>query len=137
MSEPDGEVAFLDASAFVKLFVAEPESVVLREELLGWPLTASSALLNCEGRRACERRQPGSWGIVRRELSRIAMVPVDLDVLQSAGRLTPLGLRSLDAIYIASAIAAGRAVGTFITYDARMCEAALAHGLPVASPGLN
>src|SRR5256886_14485130 len=39
------EVAYLDASAVVKLLVQEPETAALRRRLGGWPRRASAALL--------------------------------------------------------------------------------------------
>ncbi len=50
--------------------------------------------------------------------------------------MLPRGLRSLDAIHIASAQAIGDVLEVLITYDKRMLEAARAVGLRAEAPGL-
>jgi hypothetical protein len=45
-------------------------------------------------------------------------------------------LRSLDAIHLATALLIRDDVETVLTYDARLRDAAEAHGLPTAAPGL-
>ena len=42
--------------------------------------------------------------------------------------------RSLDAIHLGTALHARRAVTSFVTYDKRLLDAALAAGLPADSP---
>ena len=44
-------LAYLDASAFVKLVAAEPESQALRAELIAWPQAIASELLEVEAQR--------------------------------------------------------------------------------------
>ena len=51
-----------------------------------------------------------------------------------AAQLRPVGLRTLDAIHVASALALGSELEAFVTYDDRMAEAARAIGLPVVRP---
>jgi len=46
----------------------------------------------------------------------------------------PAGLRSLDAIHLASALTLGDELDAFVTYDARQADAARAAGLTVESP---
>ncbi len=48
----------------------------------------------------------------------------------------PGGLKSLDAIHIASAETLGEELIAFVTYDRRMAQVAESRGLPVASPGM-
>lgn len=52
-----------------------------------------------------------------------------------AGALTPPALRSLDAVHLASALSVRDRLDGFVAYDARLVEAARAHGLPVLTPG--
>ena len=44
-------------------------------------------------------------------------------------------IRTLDAIHLAAALAAGEDLGGIVTYDARMADAARAGGLLVLAPG--
>jgi predicted nucleic acid-binding protein len=48
--------------------------------------------------------------------------------------MTPMELRSLDAIHLASARQLGSSVRQIVTYDERMADAAQADGWPVSSP---
>jgi hypothetical protein len=55
-------------------------------------------------------------------------------VLEAAGLLLPLALRSLDAIHLATARELGDELGSLVTYDDRMAAAARALGHRVAAP---
>jgi predicted nucleic acid-binding protein len=57
-------------------------------------------------------------------------------VRRSAATLPGKGLRSLDAIHVASAQQLGGLLDVLITYDHRMIDAARTIGLPVVSPGM-
>ena len=127
---------YLDSSAIVKLVVAEPGSAALRRFLRPHPERVSSALAIVEVLRAL--RQQGGQAEDRgaKVLGRIRLLAVDHALLQQAAALKPALLGSLDAIHLASAHALGDDLDFVVTYDRRMCEAALALGLPVRSPGL-
>jgi predicted nucleic acid-binding protein len=58
---------------------------------------------------------------------------VDDELLDAAARVGPLGLRSLDAIHVASALLVADALGV-VVYDERLSAAMAAAGLPVAAP---
>ena len=73
-------------------------------------------------------------GKARRLFATIRLLRLDEPLLDRAGDLGPAGLRSLDAIHLAAALAMGPDLGVLITYDARLREAALAQGLNVESP---
>lgn len=60
---------------------------------------------------------------------------VTSDVLRKAALLEPIGLRTLDAIQLATALSHGDGDSRIVTYDARMADAARAHGLRVEQPG--
>jgi len=130
-----GQVAYLDSSAFVKLVVAEPESVALRRAIARWPQRASSTLLRAETIRAL-RRSGNARAVpaARRLLRAVSMVRVDEPLLDRAADLEPAELRTLDAIHLASALEIGQDLGVMIAYDVRLKAAADAYGLVVESP---
>src|SRR5262249_21407674 len=94
----------------------------------------TSALARTEVARAL--MQSGSEAVARGELvlRRIQLLRVSDRVLNEAGLMTPIELRSLDAIHLASARQLGSAVRQIITYDERMADAAKACGWAVSSP---
>ncbi|TQN28473.1 hypothetical protein FHX37_3818 [Haloactinospora alba] len=50
--------------------------------------------------------------------------------------LLPAGVRTLDAIHVASAQVIGDALDTLVSYDKRMLDVAHSVGVPTAAPGL-
>lgn len=125
---------YLDASAIVKLAVAEPESAALRRYLRRRPTLVSSALSRTEVARAL--LPLGGTAVERGEqvLSRIDLIRISDRVLRDAGRLRPELLRSLDAIHLATARLLRADLDRLVTYDARMSTAAADAGLPVTAP---
>jgi predicted nucleic acid-binding protein len=126
--------AYLDASAIVKLAIDEPESAALRRYLRRRRPLISSALARTEVVRAL--LDEGEEGIARGRavLGRVELVRLNDRVLNAAGALQPPGLRSLDAIHVATALQLGDSVSRFITYDDKLSAAATASGLRVAAP---
>ena len=59
---------------------------------------------------------------------------MDRPGLRAAGALGPPGLRSLDAIHLATALSLGEDLAGVVTYDARLSEAIAAVGLAVWTP---
>jgi len=114
----------------------EPETEALRELLAGWPERVSSALVRVEVLRAV-RRGNATEAYQRAEnlVSRVGLVAVDRAVLGLAARLDPPGLRSLDAIHLATALSIGDDLGGIVSYDARLSEAARRSGIPTLAPG--
>ena len=129
-----GDRWFLDASAFVKLLVAEPESEELVRLTNGSPL-ASSDLLRTEARRAVARQPAYVMRSCDELLAGIHKVRLTPALLDRAGRIPGPGLRSLDAIYLACALQLGDEVDEFISYDHRQLAAAERLGLRTVSPG--
>jgi len=127
-------LAYVDASALVKLVVPECESAALRAELAGWPRRASSALARAELVRACARVDPAARDRARDLLEGLSLVSVTDRVLDEAASVRPVSLRTLDAIHVATALVLREALGALITYDDRMAEAATHAGLPVLAP---
>lgn len=128
-------VAYVDTSAFVKLIVAEPESAALAARLRRWPDRASATLLRTETVRALRRSGNGQLvSHARRLLAAIALIRLDEPLLDRAAELDPTELRSLDAIHLAAAMSIGPDLAVIVTYDDRLCDAALQAGLRVESP---
>ena len=128
-------MVYLDASAIVKLVVSEPESAVLRSELARDAVWVSSALARVELLRALRRTgaTPDSLRFAEALLDRMALVAVDQPVLNAAASAEPVGLRSLDALHLATVLSLV-GVDAFVGYDVRLNAAVAAAGLPVLSP---
>jgi uncharacterized protein len=119
----------------VKLPLREPEESALRAEMATWEGYVSSALLGIEAIRACARHGDGYARAAREWLTDVSLLPLDDALWGAAAELQPVGLRSLDAIHLATALAVRKEIGAFIAYDDRLAEAAEAHALPVLRPG--
>jgi uncharacterized protein len=129
------EIAYLDASAVVRLLMEEPETTALRRRLPAWPRRASAALVRVELLRTIRRAGlPRLLREARRQLAGIHLIRLDDDLLDRAAELEPPTVRSLDAIHLAAALSLGSELVAVVTYDARMSEAAQALGLPVVGP---
>jgi predicted nucleic acid-binding protein len=125
---------YLDSSAIVKLAVRENESVALRRYLRRRRPLVSSSLARTEVMRAL---LPGGDDAVAagwKVLSRLDLVRISTGVLDDAAVLLPTELRSLDAIHLATARRLGQDLGTLVTYDERMTEAATHLGHRVVAP---
>jgi predicted nucleic acid-binding protein len=125
---------YLDASAAVKLVVTEPESAPLGRFLARQVTKVSNRVLAVELMRAVGRRSPASLDQARSLLQVMEFVELDEGIAERAGGLEPVGLRSLDAIHLASALVLGTELDAFVTYDGRQADAARAAGLTVESP---
>lgn len=133
------DVIYLDTSAFVRLIWAEPESDALQEYLRQHdtePLVASS-LLVVEARRTVLRSDPPSMVRADLLLSRVGQLGIGPAVIEAAGRLPVPGLRSLDAIHLATALMLQAELRALVTYDLRLAQAADEHRLEVVAPGGN
>ena len=126
---------YLDSSALVKLVLPEPESGALFRFLESHPERISSAVARAEVIRAVRRatRSPRALERADQVLDRVALVPVDDEVLAGAARLDPAALRSLDAIHIATALSLPL-LDAFVAYDAQVIAAAVQLGCAVLSP---
>ena len=91
-------------------------------------------LLEVEGPRAARRRNPHAYDAARALLGGMELVDLDADIRRAAVDLDARGLRSLDAIHLATALSLGERCGTFFAYDERLIAAARAHGLSVTVP---
>lgn len=126
---------YLDASALVKLVAPEAETAPLVAYLAEHPSQATSVVGLVEVRRAAARRPGIPPERVEAVCSRITAIALDAVVARVAGAVEPPALRTLDAVHLASAVALAEDLETLVTYDRRLTEAAVALGLPTASPG--
>jgi predicted nucleic acid-binding protein len=128
-------VIYLDSSALVKLVVREAESSALFRFLESHRERVSSAIARVEVTRAL-RRLPRSTAALERAaqvLERIALVPVDDEVLANAATLDPSSLRSLDAVHLGTALSLPM-LDAFVAYDAPLLAAAVQLGCETVSP---
>ncbi len=77
-------------------------------------------------------RGRGDPSVARRRLLDVDLFPLTAAVRRRAAALP--GLRTLDAIHLATALEAP-GLDAFLCYDARLAAAARSTGLPVLSPG--
>ena len=125
---------YLDASALVKLVVGEAESTALASCVDEVPWIASSALVRTELPRAVRSHGPRSVARAVVSLDDVDLVPLDDELLDEAGGLGPIVLRSLDAIHLASALTLSSELRALVTYDQRMATAARELGFRVEAP---
>ncbi|MFN8188083.1 MAG: type II toxin-antitoxin system VapC family toxin [Gaiellales bacterium] len=123
---------YLDTSAAVKLLAEERETGALLAFL-----TSTDELLLTSRAGIVELRRVGRrLGAADRAdalASTLAVVELDETIERVAIGLDP-GLRALDAIHLATALAAGSGLRDFVCYDSKLASAARAHGLSVAAP---
>lgn len=118
----------------MKLVLGESEEGALRVEMAQWDGYVSSALLGVEAIRACSRHRPEYARDAREWLLDVSLLPLDDALLDRATSLEPAGLRSLDALHLATALSLRDEIGAFFTYDERLAEAAVRYDLPVVRP---
>ena len=123
---------YLDTSAIAKLAVAEPESDALASTLAHARSRVTSRVGLVEFRRLAYRS-----GVARDRTSAVvaALVTVELDErIERLAATVDVGLRTLDAIHLASALSLGDELHAFVCYDTRLSDAARAAGLPAIEP---
>lgn len=125
---------YLDSSALVKLVVLEPGSQALRTYLRSDPDRVSCTLARTEVLRAVRPSGPAAVAAARRVLRGIDLIRLDDALLDAAGMLEPVGLRSLDAIHLAAAQLVAPTLRAVVTYDRRMADAAAALGFATVAP---
>lgn len=137
---------YFDASALVKLLVAESESAALDDHLAAFPALGATSLVGISetaiataraGLLAQSRTAVGqeNWLLVE------GHAILGLDFTPAIARLAAdlgctLGLRTLDAIHVATAAAIPASLLEVVTYDKAMIAACQALNLPVVSPGV-
>ena len=128
---------YLDSSALLKLVRVERHTTELSAWLADRPdaPVVSSALAPVEVLRSCRRIDERLLDPARTVLAVVDFVPIDDAVLGVAADIPDPGLRSLDALHLASALSLDPDLDTFVAYDHRLLAAAEATGLAVAQPG--
>lgn len=135
MSGGPEQPVYVDSSFLVSALTPDdPGHQVAAQALIDAPSRVSSVLSEVEVARALRRRRadPRVRAAGRRLVASCELVEVDDRIRAAAAESGPSVLRSLDAIHLASALAAG--VGRFLTFDARQRVAAEDAGLDVTHP---
>lgn len=122
--------SYIDSSALLKRYVVEPDSAVAAELLDADPVLITSWVTAVEVRRNLARLLDGA--VLRqaraqfnRDLDGFALVLCDEAVALAAAEIgETLGVRSLDAIHLASARRVRDDQLTFVTFDLRQAQAA-------------
>lgn len=126
-------LAYVDASALARLILDEPGSTEMRRWYIEAQRVVSSRVGLIETRRAISRwdHDPLHLDAVLRSLE---ILELDAPIARSAAAVTPMSLKTLDSIHVASALSLADDLDAFVTYDDRLAEAARAVGLPVVRP---
>jgi len=126
-------VAYVDASALVKLVHAEPFSAPFYRWWLEAEGIVTSRIGTIEMARAVQRRphDAEALGLV---LRRLTVLELDEAIARVAAAIEPPGIRTLDAIHLATGLSLLPELDAFVTYDDRLADAARAVGLPVVRP---
>ena len=128
---------YLDTSALLKRYFDEPDSVAFEALLLSDPEWLTGRHTAIEVRRNFARTLKGSPAAraieqFRRDWDAMAVVELDettCDIAASFAETT--GVRTLDALHLASAQRAGSGALPFVTYDLRQAHAARSIGWTV------
>ncbi|WFE32801.1 type II toxin-antitoxin system VapC family toxin [Micromonospora sp. WMMD975] len=128
---------YLDSSALITLLAGRTYATELQDFLAdraGMPMGTSSVGF-VETVRTLDRigDYPDAMAMLARDFTEILLTE---EVRDSAAAL-PSGIRTLDALHVASAQGLGEVLDVLVTYDKRMSDIAASVGLPVASPGAN
>lgn len=123
---------YVDSSAALKRIFLEADTDLVAEILQAridtGQVVATSGLTWVEVSRSVLRSATGAIGDrVDAALSGVAELPLDDVVLDRARTIGPAGLRSLDAIHLASAITLGATA--VLTFDRRLAAAAQSLGI--------
>ncbi len=126
---------YVDTSALVKLVVAESETAALRTWLTDttgeW---VSSDLARVELMRTVRRAAPDRLVQARAVLDSLILVALTTEIFETAGRLDPDMVCTLDAVHLAAALDLGDDLEAIVTYDGRLAAAARANGIVVVDP---
>ena len=128
--------AYLDASAIVKLFKPEHESVSLAEALGAYDLWVSNEVVAVEA--LCTARRAGGGAMVAAAealMASVELMPLTASLRERAAAPFDRPLRALDAIHAATAVSVAEDLAAVVTYDADLFGALEAEGLAVFAPG--
>jgi predicted nucleic acid-binding protein len=128
-------VAYVDASALVKLFKAERETDAFRAALRDWPVQVASELIRVEA--VCTARRLGDAHVLRRAeaaLERINLIPLSPEIIELSTDAHAPPLRAMDAIHLATALTMREDLGAMFVYDSDLYAAARAYRLNTLAP---
>jgi hypothetical protein len=127
---------YVDTSAAIKLLVEESHSKAFAAfyDAHADAEWVSSALLRIELTRAVMRAMPALLPDARDLLLAFSTVAIDDDIVEGAMNEPDRGLRSLDAIHLATARMLAPELDGLLSYDDRLSKAATDAGLAVVSP---
>lgn len=127
---------YLDASALLTLVAGRPYAHELREFLAQAPEMpmGTSTVGFIETVRTLDR--VGSYPTAMTDLLASFTEILVTDEIRDAAAHLPGGVRTLDAVHIASAQAIGDVLAYLVSYDKRMLDVAHSLGLPIAAPGM-
>ena len=128
---------YADTSAVIKLLAEETDSKAFAafyddHDDAEW---VSSALLRIEVVRAVARAVPALLPDARDLLTAFSYIAIDDEIVDGAMNEPDRGLRSLDAIHLATARILAPELDGLLSYDDRLTKAATDAGLRVLSPG--
>lgn len=127
--------AYIDTSALVKLFKAEPETNAFLTALRVWPVQVTSELIRVEA--ICTARRLGGEDVLKRAneaLERINLIPLTPEIIDRATNACTPPLRAMDAIHLATALTSSEDLGAMFVYDNDLHTAAQAHHLNPLAP---
>lgn len=127
-------VVYLDTSALGRILLGEPDAPAILRELGAFDERVASRLLRVELRRLALRE--GVLPDADQLLLGVALLPLSEAVLTAAETIAPSTVATLDAIHLATALRladAGR-LSAVMTYDSRLADGALQHGMTVLAP---
>lgn len=119
----------------MKLIVAEAESRALRMDVIRRPGLMTSRLGVVETERAIRRTKPAPLTEMRAVLESVDVIELSPELMTRAAGLTPVELRTLDAIHLATLLMLGSTELDVVTYDDRLLSAVRQRGFAVRQPG--
>jgi predicted nucleic acid-binding protein len=130
-------VIYFDSSALVKLVKAEPESRALAVWIdeRAAERSVSSTLAKVEVLLAVRRGGDRFVERARSMIDELDLLAISDEVIDSAAVVDSPGLRSLDAIHLATALSIRDALTGMVVYDRRLFDAAARVGLDPIRPG--
>jgi len=130
-------VIYLDASALISLVTGRPYALELREFLAQSPEMpmGTSTIGFIETARTLN--QVGSYPTALQDLLATFTEILVTDEIRDGAASLPGGVRTLDAIHIASAQAIGDELAFLVSYDKRMLDIARSVGISIAAPGMD
>jgi hypothetical protein len=125
---------YLDASAILKLVIADRETTALRAYLAKRDTLVSSAFSRMEVARAIQSEDPGFAVQVKAVFQRIGLVRITDSILDTAGALSA-EMPTPVALHLATALELGRDLAQLVTYDDTVRTATEELDIATVSPG--